>query len=108
MNWNEAKEILGSRSRRKLEYATYLEDRGDYIAIKQHGNTIAYIEEGFTSYTNAGYYSRTTKDRLNRYSNQIINQRNWDWLLNGDDYESNYWHNGVFSFKEDENGNLIK
>jgi hypothetical protein len=60
-----------------------VEDYGIY-RLKLHGNTIATIDElGVMSVTNAGWASNTTKERLNGLPGVSVNQKNWNWYLNG-------------------------
>jgi hypothetical protein len=52
-----------------------------------HGNEIAYQyndPERTLSVTNAGWFSNTTKERLNAVEGVRINQKNWVWYLNGE------------------------
>lgn len=53
--------------------------------LKLHGNTIAYLYNDpnkTLSITNCGWFSNTTKERLNALPNVNITQKNWDWYLN--------------------------
>ena len=55
--------------------------------LKLHGNTIATIDEfNMLSVSNAGWSSNTTKERLNGLPNVRINQKNWTWYLNGNEW----------------------
>lgn len=50
------------------------------------GNEIAYLyndPERTLSITNCGYFTNTTKDRLNGIPGVRINQKNYNWYLNG-------------------------
>jgi len=59
--------------------------------LKLHGNTIATIDElGVLSISNAGWMSNTTKERLNGLPNVRIHQKNWNWYLNGDEWNGNW------------------
>lgn len=54
--------------------------------LKLHGNPIAYKyndPEKTLSVTNAGWFSNTTKERLNGIPKVNISQRKGDWFLNG-------------------------
>ena len=52
--------------------------------LQLHNNTIAVLDElGVLSVSNAGWASNTTKERLNGLPNVSINQKNWQWYLNG-------------------------
>lgn len=51
-----------------------------------HGNAIAYRfndPERTLSITNRGWFTNTTKERLNALPNVRIHQKNWQWYLNG-------------------------
>jgi hypothetical protein len=53
--------------------------------LKLHGNKIAYRyndPKRTLSITNAGWFSNTTKERLNALPNVHITQKNWVWYLN--------------------------
>lgn len=57
-----------------------------------HGNEIAYRyndPERTLSVTNAGWFSVTTKERLNAIDGVSINQKNWLWYLNGEAWDGN-------------------
>lgn len=57
--------------------------------LKLHGNIIAYRyndPKRTLSITNAGWFSNTTKERLNALSNVHITQKNWVWYLNGKEW----------------------
>lgn len=54
------------------------------------GNIIAYKyndPEKTISITNAGWQSNTTKERLNAIPGVRINQKNWEWYLNGNKWD---------------------
>tara|TARA_R110000868_G_scaffold133455_1_gene345044 strand:- start:186 stop:482 length:297 start_codon:yes stop_codon:yes gene_type:complete len=54
--------------------------------LKLHNNPIAfrYNDSNKTlSITNCGWFSNTTKERLNGLPNVQINQKNFEWFLNG-------------------------
>jgi hypothetical protein len=61
---------------------------GETFRLKLHGNTIAVIDElGVLSVTNAGWASNTTKERLNGIPGVRVHQRNWNWYLNGTEWD---------------------
>ena len=52
--------------------------------LKLHGNVIAVLDEfNMLSVSNAGWASNTTKERLNGLPHVRVNQKNWNWFLNG-------------------------
>ena len=59
--------------------------------LKLHGNTIATIDElGVLSVSNAGWASNTTKDRLNGIPGVRVHQKNWNWYLNGQEWDGGW------------------
>ena len=55
-----------------------------------HGNEIAYQyndPERTLAVTNAGWFSNTTKERLNAINGVSVNQKNWIWYLNGEAWD---------------------
>jgi hypothetical protein len=58
-----------------------------YTKLKLHGNTIATIDAlGVMSVSNAGWASNTTKE----LPNVRINQKNWNWYLNGNEWDGTW------------------
>jgi hypothetical protein len=58
--------------------------------LKLHNNPIAfkYNDPNKTlSITNCGWFSNTTKERLNGLPNVKINQKNFEWFLNGKQWD---------------------
>ena len=54
--------------------------------LKLHGNSIAFRyndPKRTLSITNCGWFSNTTKERLNALPNVNIYQKNFEWFLNG-------------------------
>jgi len=60
--------------------------------LKLHGNAIAYRyndPERTLSITNCGWQTNTTKERLNALPNVSIQQKNFIWYLNGEEWNGN-------------------
>ena len=60
--------------------------------LKLHGNAIAYKynnPEKTLSITNCGWFSNTTKERLNALPNVRIKQKKFIWFLNGVEWNGN-------------------
>jgi len=60
----------------------------DVVKLQYHGNTIA-IKNRITnkiSITNCGWFSNTTKERLNGLKGVNIKQKNFIWYLNGNEW----------------------
>ena len=58
--------------------------------LKYHNNAIAYKyndPEKTLSITNCGWFSNTTKERLNSLPNVSIQQKNSIWYLNGKEWD---------------------
>ena len=59
------------------------------IILKLHSNAIAYLSnnpERTLSITNAGWFSNTTKERLNGLNGVQISQKAGVWYLNGKEW----------------------
>jgi len=57
--------------------------------LKLHGNAIAYRyndPKRTLTVTNCGWFSNTTKERLNALPNVNIRQKNFKWFLNGKEW----------------------
>jgi hypothetical protein len=69
---------------------------GETFRLKLHGNTIAIIDElGVMSVSNAGWASNTTKERLNGLPDVRVNQKNWSWYLNGQEWDGGWRRIGI-------------
>jgi hypothetical protein len=56
--------------------------------LKLHDNIIAILHEDNTLIiTNCGWFTPTTKERLNALPNVNIKQRNFKWFLNGKEWD---------------------
>jgi hypothetical protein len=59
--------------------------------LKLHGNVIATIDElGVLTVSNAGWATNTTKERLNGIPGVSVNQKNWTWYLNGQEWDGSW------------------
>ena len=68
----------------------------DVYKLKLHGNTIATLDAlNMLSISNAGWRSNTTKERLNGLPNVRINQKNWNWFLNGQEWGGEWTRVGI-------------
>jgi hypothetical protein len=68
-----------------------VEAYGNEFRLKLHGNSIASIDElGVLSVSNAGWASNTTKERLNGIPGVRVNQKNWTWYLNGQEWDGSW------------------
>lgn len=58
--------------------------------LKLHDNIVAVLhEDNALQITNAGWFSNTTKERLNGLPNVNIYQKNFIWYLNGQKWDGN-------------------
>jgi hypothetical protein len=73
-----------------------VEQVGSTFRLKLHNNTIAILDElGMLSISNAGWSTNTTKERLNGLPNVRINQKNWNWYLNGNEWSGEWTRIGI-------------
>ena len=55
------------------------------VALFLHGNMIAeYVNDGALYICDGGWQTNTTKERLNGLPNVYINQKDFQWYLNGE------------------------
>jgi hypothetical protein len=69
---------------------TSVEIEPNVTILKLHGNPIAYKyndPEKTLSITNAGWFSNTTKERLNGLPNVRVQQVKGVWMLNGKEWD---------------------
>ena len=72
-----------------------VEDYGVY-RLKLHGNTIATIDQyNMLSISNAGWSTNTTKERLNGLPHVHVKQKNWNWFLNGVEWNGEWTRVGI-------------
>lgn len=67
-----------------------VEVKANVTILRLHGNAIAYLynnPDRTLSISNCGWFSNTTKERLNALPNVSINQKNWKWYLNGQEWD---------------------
>jgi hypothetical protein len=61
--------------------------------MKLYGNAIAYRfndPERTLTITNRGWFTNTTKERLNAIPGVHIHQKNWQWYLNGEVWDGDF------------------
>lgn len=59
-------------------------------ALYLHGNKIAELRDGELWITDAGWSTNTTKERLNGLPGVRITQKNWEWYLNGNQWQGQW------------------
>lgn len=63
---------------------------GTLTQIYLHGNLIAQHDNEGLKITNAGWQSNVTKERLNALPNVNIQQKNFQWYLNGKKWDGEW------------------
>jgi hypothetical protein len=75
-------DYLGSKDSRPLENNTRLERRGPDFAVKLHATDVILIHsDGTFTLKTGGYYTVTTKDRINGHSPARLSQSKSVWYL---------------------------
>jgi len=93
MNYSTAQAMLSGRNSKKIDNNTHLKQLEDCIAVLYHETYIVKFYDKFAVYDNGGWYSMTTKDRLNKYGvdGVTIHQKNNLWYFN----DNSVYYNGV-------------
>ena len=55
-----------------------------------HGNKIAEVGDRFIRLFDGGWQSNTTKERLNGLQGVSVNQKNFIWYLNGEEWDGSW------------------
>jgi hypothetical protein len=63
---------------------------GNTATLSLHGNDIARNTNGKIEVTNAGWFSKTTKERLNGIPGVSIQQKAGKWFLNGEEWDGEW------------------
>ena len=71
-----------------MDVESRMNGRVSYMTL--HGNLIAMRSDDTIFISNAGWFSNTTKDRLNGLPGVSINQRNFVWYLNGQEWNGDW------------------
>lgn len=82
MNYKNAIELLNGKNRKKLEFQTYLEKRGENVAVLLHEtDVILFYPDDKIVLNSGGWKTKMTKDRINNYSPVSISQKNGIWYV---------------------------
>lgn len=82
MTYNEALSILQDRQEKKIGNNTHLVRRGNKISIRLHKTFVLTLcENGTYVITSGGFRTRTTKDRINKYSPIKVYQKDFEWFV---------------------------
>lgn len=74
MDYAEAATRLGSRESRKLKNNTYLQRRGENIAVRLHStDVVTFRPDGRVIYDTGGWGTITTKQRMNEFGLRWVN-----------------------------------
>ena len=75
------------RGRKFKKDNTQVEVFEDMTTLRLHGNLIAWENDTGVFIQNAGYFTATTKERLNGLYGVHIQQKNFEWYLNGERWD---------------------
>lgn len=78
----DAEAILKGRDTRKLGNNTYLERRGDGIAIRLHRtDVVTFNADGSVTFDSGGWRTVTTKSRMGMVTGISVYQRDFKWYV---------------------------
>lgn len=70
---------------------TQVQVSGESVFMYLHGNNIAHKDaKGNLEITNCGWFSNTTKERLNGLPGVNIYQKDFEWYLNGEKWDGEW------------------
>lgn len=92
MNYQEAITTLNNRESKKIDNNTYLIKLEDQrIGIKLHETIIITIDKNNTkTYDNGSWQTKTTKERINKYADLHVTQKNGLWYM-----DNSLFFNGI-------------
>lgn len=86
MTYSEAKAITDKKNPKKLCHNTWLEyNVANWCSLKLHKTYIlVFYSDGKVLFKTGGFYTRTTKDRLNKYGPKQVHiwQKDFEWFVN--------------------------
>lgn len=90
----EAMQVLAGRDSIRLGNNTYLEYHADrdgsrvYVAVRFHNtNVVIFHDDGRVTLHSGGYHTVTTKERINRFVDGRVFQKDFDWFYAYPDVE---------------------
>ena len=90
-NYAQAAAYLAGRDRVKLGNNTWLENINGGIGVRLHNTIIVWFhEDGKTTLHTGGYYSVTTKDRINAFITGHVYQHAYQWRYQPSRLENAY------------------
>lgn len=100
-SFSDADAILGNRNRKKIGHNTYLQRDGEVIEAIYHSTPIVtYFRSGRMRLETGGWYTPTTKDRLNQLTPLYITQAKNIWYLS----DGSRFFDGIMT---DDSGNVL-
>lgn len=88
-NFEQAFAVLGNRDSMRLGNNTYLESyvdgtQIDRICVRLHGtNIVQFFSDGRVTLHTGGYWTVTTKDRINQFISGRVYQKDHQWFYVG-------------------------
>lgn len=100
MNYQSAKEKLGSRNSRKIANNTYLERDGNTLYIRLHRTRIVTLTPEYIEFNTGGWDTVTTKNRFGYVDGVTVasnGKMGWSIYLRGEGYDSggHPYYNGI-------------
>ena len=77
---------LGDKESRKLAHNTTVTRFTDMLVVHYHGHPIVTLLPEKTIINVCGWYTATTKHRMNWFHGVSVYQKNYQWYINGDEY----------------------
>lgn len=89
---NVTNAFMAARAFRSSNDSVEFSPLGEVVVMKFHGHAIARRDVGSNQIevTNAGYFTNTTKARLNGLPGVSVVQRNFTWYLNGVEWDGSW------------------
>lgn len=106
LTYFKCQSMIGKKNKKKLCYKTYLYyyKEEDVFAVRHHNTDILTINRNdWFTYNNGGWYSVTTKSRLNDYGPIRIYQSDFIWYVYSRDHSFEYENGMIF----DKEGNRV-
>jgi len=106
INYDDASRMLGNKEKKKLENNTYLVKTNDGYGIKLHNTVVVeLLPHNLFSLHTGGYYTNTTKDRINKFAPVRVYSEKGDWYFGGWDKKTRIAFNDGMIV--DDQGNVV-
>ena len=96
--FDEADRFLGTKTEKKIGNNTVLIRirNGKEIAVRLHNtDVVVFFQNGTRGLYSGGYYSTTTKERINQFTNGYVNQKNREWFYTDKKGEVQKFFDGI-------------